>query len=306
LDGLREGGVIVAPNLIEGPRLEVGIKHVDEHYFRALDIPVLLGRDFDQHDRLGSPPVAIVNQPLAARLNVADPVGRTVGLSLSPYGTKRADLVQVRIVGVIRSERVDSLRDAEPPVAYVPMAQAPTRLITLIVRTRTGAASVVPTIRAALRELDPTLPIGPVLTMRELKARSITDTTQSAWTVGSFAVVAALLAAFGLYGVLAQAVTQQRREFGIRMALGAGRLEIVSGVLRSALAMLAVGLGLGLAGAFALTGALKSLLFKVSTLDPASFVLACASIALVGLLAVLVPASRAASVDPVTTLRDEG
>ncbi len=168
LDGLREGGVIVAPNLIEGARLEVGIKHVDEHYFRALDIPVLLGRDFDQHDRLGSPPVAIVNQPLAARLNVADPVGRTVGLSLSPYGTKRADLVQVRIVGVIRPERLDSLRDAEPPVAYVPMAQAPTRLITLIVRTRTGAASVVPTIRTAFRELDPTLPIGPVLTMREL------------------------------------------------------------------------------------------------------------------------------------------
>ena len=102
LDGLREGGVVVAPDLIEGARIEVGIKHVDENYFRALDIPVLLGRDFDQHDRLGSPPVAIVNQPLAARLNVRDPVGRTVGLSLSPYGTKRADLVQVRIVGVIR------------------------------------------------------------------------------------------------------------------------------------------------------------------------------------------------------------
>jgi ABC-type antimicrobial peptide transport system permease subunit len=142
--------------------------------------------------------------------------------------------------------------------------------------------------------------------MRQVKARSFTDTRQSAWVVGAFAIVAALLAAFGLYGVLAQTVTQQRREFGIRMALGAGPREIVSGVLRKAAAMIAVGLAAGLAGAFALTSLMKTLLFQVPALDPVAFVIACASMLLVGLLAVLVPASRASRVDPVTTLREEG
>jgi putative ABC transport system permease protein len=110
----------------------------------------------------------------------------------------------------------------------------------------------------------------------------------------------------GLYGVLAQAVTQQRREIGIRMALGAGPRAIVFEVLRSAGAMVAVGLALGLAGAVALTGLMKSLLFQVSALDPAAFAAACAAMMLVGLLATVLPANRAARVDPVTTLREEG
>jgi predicted permease len=306
LDGLRERGVVVAPDLIADAFFNVGIKHVDENYFETLDIPVLSGRGFDNRDRPGSPPVAVVNQQLAARLNVPDPVGKTVGLSLSPYGTTQAILVQVQIAGVIRTERVGRLQDVEEPIAYVPMAQEPTRFMTLIVRSRQDASPVVPGIRQAVRNLDGSLPIGPVITMRDLKARSFVDMTQSAWAIGMFALVAALLAALGLYGVLAQAVTQQRREFGIRMALGAGPRQILSGVLRNALPMIATGLLVGLAGAVALTGVLKSLLFRVSALDPLAFVLACVSMTLVGLLAILLPASRAAGVDPVKSLREEG
>jgi len=186
------------------------------------------------------------------------------------------------------------------------MAQEPTLFMTLIVRAQRDASAVVPEIRQTVRNLDRSLPIGPVITMRELKARSFMDTTQSAWAIGVFALVAALLAAFGLYGVLAQAVTQQRREFGIRMALGARPWQILSGVLRSAVPMIALGLAIGLAGSLALTGVMKSLLFQVSALDPVAFVLACASMTLVGLFAIVLPASRAAGVDPVKTLRDDG
>jgi putative ABC transport system permease protein len=306
LDGLRERGVLVAPGLVDGASVTIGIKHIGEHYLATLGIPVLSGRGFNDRDGRGSPHVALVNQELAARLAVPDPVGRVVGVSLSPYGTTRAELVQVQIVGVIRTERTGNLHQAQEPVAYVPMAQEPVRFMTLIVRTRRDPSSVVPAVRQAVRELDRGLPIGPVVAMRELKARSFTDTTQSAWAIGMFAAVAALLAAFGLYSVLAQAVTEQRREFGIRMALGAAPGAIVAGVLASALPMIAAGVAAGLGGAFALSGVLKSLLFHVSALDPLAFVVACASMMLVGLLAVFVPAARAAAVDPVTTLREEG
>ena len=126
------------------------------------------------------------------------------------------------------------------------------------------------------------------------------------WVVGAFAGVAALMAALGLYGVLAHAVTQQRREIGIRMALGARPGEVVSHTLRGALSMLLVGLAVGLAGAFALTRVLKSLLFEVSALDPVALALACVLMTLIGILAAWIPASRAARVDPMTVLRDEG
>jgi putative ABC transport system permease protein len=217
-----------------------------------------------------------------------------------------AGLERVQIAGVIRTEPVGNLYEPERPIAYSPLMQEPDRNIRLIVRTRGDAAAVLPGVREAVRQVDPRLPLGAVRTMRQVKERSFTGTTQSAWVIGAFAMAAALLAAFGLYGVLAQAVTRQRREIGIRMALGAGPRAIVFQVLRSAGAMVAVGLVLGLAGAVALTGLMNSLLFHVSALDPAAFAAACAAMALVGLVATLFPANRAARVDPITTLREEG
>jgi len=159
------------------------------------------------------------------------------------------------------------------------------------VRTCGEASAAVPGIREAVRQVDPRLPLGAVSTMERVKERSFTDTTHSAWVIGAFAMVAALLAAFGLYGVLAQTVTRQ---------------QILSGVLHNAAAMVAAGLAIGLAGAFALTGVMKSRLSQVSALDPVAFVVACASMTLLGLPAVILPANRAACVDAVTTLRDDG
>jgi ABC-type antimicrobial peptide transport system permease subunit len=163
-----------------------------------------------------------------------------------------------------------------------------------------------PAIRQAVREIDPGLPLGDIATMRQVRDRTLSGVSRPAWLIGSFAFIAALLSAIGLYGVVGYSVTRQRRELGIRMALGARPRELVSHVLRSALAMIAAGLLFGAAGAFVLTRVLRSLLFEVSPLDPLAFIAAGICMALIGLVAGFFPASRAARVDPVATLRDTG
>jgi putative ABC transport system permease protein len=293
LQGVQWGEYLGLPGVREP--LVVRLKLVDPWYFGALEIPMEIGRGIEDRDRAGAPPVVVLNQELARQLSktfaIANPVGRTVGIDVPGYGPIPESLVSLRIVGVIRSERTAGLHAPPELVAYLPLAQAPRQL--------SG-------IREAVRQIDPNLPLGDVMTMEQVKERSMLWAKQPTWVVGAFAGVAALMAALGLYGVLAHAVTQQRREIGIHMALGARPGDVVSHTLRSALSMLVVGLAVGLAGAFALTRVLKSLLFQVSALDPAALALACLLMTLVGILAALIPASRAAGVDPMTVLRDEG
>ena len=288
----------------------VRLKLVDPWYFGALQIPLESGRGIGDRDRAGAPPVVVINEEVARQLSktfgIRNPIGRIVGIDVPGYGPIPESLVKLQIVGVIRSERTAALNAPPELVAYLPLAQAPRQDIKLVVRTLSEPASVMPGIREAVREIDKHLPLGDVMTMEQVKQLSILWARQPTWVLGAFAGVAALMAALGLYGVLANAVTDQRREIGIRMALGARPGQVVSHTLRSALSMLLVGLAAGLAGAFALTRALKSLLFEVSALDPAALVVACVLMTLVGLLAAWIPASRAAGVDPMTVLREEG
>jgi putative ABC transport system permease protein len=162
-----------------------------------------------------------------------------------------------------------------------------------------------PAVREAVRQVDPALPLGDVRTMTQVKELALSGRAQPAWIIGAFAGVAALLAALGLYGVLSHAVNQRRREIGIRMALGASTGRVLAHVVRNALAMVLIGLALGVAGALALTRVMKTLLFEVSAFDPLAFAIAAVSMVIVALLAALIPASRAARVDPVTALRNE-
>jgi putative ABC transport system permease protein len=288
----------------------VGLKPVDPWYFGTMQIPVESGRGIEDRDRAGSPPVVVINQELARHLlskfGVVNPVGRIVRIALPGYGSIPESLVSVQIVGVIRSERTSELQAPQREVAYMPLAQVPQQDIRLVVRTQIDPLALMSGIRQAVRQVDANLALGDVRTMEQVKEQSMLWAKQPTWVLGAFAGVAALLAALGLYGVLAHAVTQQRREIGIRMALGARQSDVLTYVLRSAISMLLVGFAGGLAGAFALTRVLKSLLFNVSTLDPVALSVACMLMTLVGMLAAWVPASRAARVDPALVLRDEG
>lgn len=308
LQGVGWGEWITLPGVKEP--LLVRVKMVDPWYFAALGIPVESGRGIEDRDRAGFPPVMVINQEVArnlsGRFDMKNPVGRAVDVYLPGYGPKPESPANVQIVGVIRNERTAGLHAPVELVIYVPLAQVPQQDVNLVVRTRRDPLAAMSGIREAVRQVDPHLPLANVRTMEQVKDQSTLWAKEPTWVVGVFAGVAALMAALGLYGVLAHAVTQQRREIGIRMALGARRSDVVSHTLRSALSMLFVGLAAGLAGAFALTRLLKSLLFGVSALDPSALAVACVLMTLIGLLAAWIPASRAAGVDPMTVLRDEG
>jgi putative ABC transport system permease protein len=308
LEGVRWGEFISLPGVKEA--VLVRVKMVDPRYFGTLEIPVESGRGIEDRDRAGSPPVMVMSREaerlLSSKSGVVNPVGRVVTTFLPGYGPIPERQVKMQIVGVIRNERTAGLHAPVEPVVYVPLAQFPRQDINLVVRTRSEPLAAMSGIGEAVRQVDAHLPLGEVRTMEQVKEQSMRWAKQPTWVVGGFAGVAALLAALGLYGVLAHAVTGQRREIGIRMALGARPSEVVAHTLRSALRMLLIGLGAGLAGAFALTRALKSLLFEVSALDPVALALACVLMTLIGILAALLPARRAAGVDPMTVLRDEG
>lgn len=290
--------------------INVRFKRVDPGYFDAFGIPLLAGRGITERDHHSGRRIVVINQALAARLadtaGIKNPIGHVVRLYCPRYIEKGTTTEEVEIAGIIRSERVGDPGMPDPAVVYVPLVQVPHQEINLVVRTQTDPASVVSAIRDAVRQIDPNLPLGEIATMQEVRERTLTGPSRSAEVIGIFAAIAALLAAIGLYGVLSQTVMQQRREIGIRMALGARSRDIMSHVLGNAMILIAIGLGLGMLGAFALTRVVKNILFEVSPLDPLALAAACASMAFVGLFAGLVPASRAARVDPVTTLRDEG
>jgi predicted permease len=312
LRGVRQGQAITIP----GVEQDVGsrFKRVDAHYLSTLDIPVIAGRGFTAHDRAGARRVAIVNEALAGqlaqRMKLARPddtVGRIVQIVAPQYENRGQSgaPVDTEIIGMIRNERVNSLESPTPDVVYVSILQAPRREIKLIVRTRNEPTAAMPAIREAMHEIDPYLPIGDVQTMAQVRELTLAGRTEPARVIGAFAAIAALLAALGLYGVLSHSVNQRRREIGIRMALGAGAGDVVSYVLRKAVVMVVIGLAIGVAGAFGLMGLMQNLLFEVSPLDPFAFGLAALAMLVVGLVAALIPASRASRVNPVTALRTE-
>jgi putative ABC transport system permease protein len=290
--------------------INVRFKRVDPGYLDTFGIPLLTGRGISERDRHGSPRVIAINEALAARLadvaGIRNPVGLTVGLYCPVYGEKGSTTEQVEIVGVIRNERVAAPGLPHPPIVYVPLSQVPSDGVKLIVRSDLDSASVIAGVREALRGVDSHLPIGDMATMREVRERTLAGASRPAWLIGAFAGIAALLAAIGLYGVISQMVNQRRREMGIRMALGARSSDVVAHVLRDASKLVLIGLVIGSAGAFALTRLVKALLFGVSPLDPVAFVIACAAMASIGILAGSIPAGRAARLDPATTLREEG
>jgi putative ABC transport system permease protein len=291
------------------PLLSVRFKRAGEGYFETMAMQVIAGRTFTDRDRLGAPYVTIINEALAERLRnnfgLVDPVGKLVDLPALGYGftTTRQNM---QIVGVVTNERVRSdLRLSAEGIAYVPLAQAPHQWTRVAVRTESSLDAMVPAIREALHRIDPHVALADVRTLEDLRDLSLSGLKEPAWLIGLFAALSALLAALGLYGVVAHSVQQQRREIGIRMALGARPADVLSLIVGTIAVTIAGGVVVGLLAAAGLMRVTESLLFQVSALDRDAFLLAAFAMTIVGLIAALAPAARATAVDPTTALRSE-
>jgi putative ABC transport system permease protein len=246
-------------------------------------------------------PVLAISESAARLWSGVDPIGRRVRVpaSDSPWRT---------VVGIVGDARHSSLdEDASRSAAfYLPQSQYTDSFLVLVVKAKTlEPERLAQAIRGILRTLDPTVPVYSVARLDELLATSYADRQFVMRLLGAFSMVALLLAAIGLYGVVSYTVAQRTRELGLRVALGARRLDILRLVLSGGLSTVAIGLGVGLFAAFALTRFLRTLLFEVNATDPTTIAGAALTLGLVALLAHWLPVRRALRVDPVVALRQE-
>lgn len=282
-----------------GQEIEANIRVSDEHYFQTLGVPLLAGRFFDARDTADAPDVVIINKSLADRVFAGrDPIGRRLN-----YGSNFGAEV---IVGVVGDVKITGLDDAIKPVVYNPLRQSAPVASGFVVRTQVDPAAVINAIRNECRALETDAALFNVRTVEEIMADSPAAFTRRlpALLIGIFAGVALLLAAVGIYGVVAYSVRQQTHDIGVRMALGAQVSDITKMVLRQGLALALAGIGVGTLAAIFLTRLLGSLLFEVKPSDPLTFVVVASVLCAVSLLACWVPARRAAKVDPLDALRE--
>jgi predicted permease len=266
--------------------------------FGTLDIPLLAGRTFTPQDDSTSTPVMIVNREFVRRMF---PDGNALGKRVRSW---RDENVYREIVGVVGDVRYFSAGDSIRPMVYVPLPQSLWHSMVVAVHTSLPPASLAPSVRAVVKELDPDLAVDDVQTMEQALNDSMARSRFSAALLALFAALALVLAVVGTYGVLSYGVTQRRKEIGIRMALGARPGSVLGMVLREAGGVVAVGLAAGLLGAFALTRLMRSLLYEVSAMDAATYTVVAAILAAAAIVASLVPARQAASVDPVSAIRE--
>ncbi len=271
-------------------------------FFATLKIPVLLGRDFNERDDAGAPKVGIVNQKFAKRyFGDANPLGRHVGMGIDP-GTK----TDITIVGVVGDTKYENMREEIPYELYIPADQSKfAGGGTVYVRAPGDATRAFNALRTALRALDAGVPVYDMRTLEGQVELSLLTERLLAVLSTVFGCLATLLAALGLYGVMAYMVTRRTREIGIRMALGAGRESVVWMVLRETLTLGAVGVAIGLAGAYGVTRLVQTQLFGVQPTDWLTLSAASLGIAAITALAGYVPARRATAIDPMLALRCE-
>ena len=293
---LRIDGSPVPPTSASGTR--VPFVEVDAGYFEVLKMPIVQGRGFTAADDERAARVAVVNQAFARRFwPSGDAVGRTF----------RRGNETITVVGVAHDAKYSSLRETLQPFVYFAFAQAesPAGHAELFVRTSGDPARLAPAIRTAVRDLDPLLPTPAVTTLSAATSAVLAPQRMAALVTAVLGMVGLLLAAVGLYGIVAYLVGQRTREIGVRMALGAGRRDVLRLVVADGMRPVAVGMAIGLLLAAGATRLLMSFLLGVSPLDTITFVAGAALLAAVALAASYLPARRAASTDPVRALRAE-
>lgn len=274
---------------------------VSPDYFRALGTPLLLGRPFNERDVEGAPNVVIINQSIARRwFPNENPIGKQLKLINPEYSDEWRT-----IVGVVGDVTYSGLDSPGQHVVYTPFSQTPFFWVYVLVRTTSSPTNLVAMIRNAISSADPNLQVAAVQTMEQVVSQSVAQPRFNMLLISAFAVLALVLAAVGIYGVISYGVTQRIHELGIRMALGARPRDVLKLVVGQGMTLTLIGIVIGLAAAFGLTHLMKNLLFGVSATDPLTF----ASIALLlvgaAFIACYVPARRATRVDPMVALRYE-
>ncbi|HRI12042.1 MAG TPA: ABC transporter permease [Verrucomicrobiota bacterium] len=288
------------PELARNESNSAGYNQVTPDFFPALGIQILSGRNFDRRDGTNSPFVALVNESFVRTfLKDGQPIGRRLHVSDS-FETNATE-----IVGIVRDVR--HLNVAQPPVPemYFPMAQRCWGLGQLAVRVQGEPMALSEAVRRAVGELDSEQPVHALRPMETLVDDSLANRRFQTLVLLAFAVGALLLAAVGIYGVMAYGVSQRTHEIGVRMSLGAESGQVLGMILGQGMRMAGLGIGLGLVGALALTRIIQGLLYEVSPRDPLTFALIPLVLLIVAALACLLPALRAARVDPMVALRAE-
>jgi predicted permease len=284
------------PNETPDPHMQF----VSPDYFRTLNIPILAGRDFRVTDGRDAPKVCIVNEKFVHRyIKHGLPVGKHIGMGGEP-GTK----LDIEIIGVVRDTKYESMRDEVPEEVYRPYHQMEFVLgMYAYVRTVRHPEQAFSSIRQIVKNLDPNVPVYRMKTIETQMEESLITERLVASLSSGFGMLATLLAAIGLYGVMAYIVVQRTREIGVRMALGASAHDVLMLVMRDVIVLTAIGIGVGLPAAWGLTRIVKAQLYGIEPNDALTIAVATAGIILVALLAGYVPARRASRVDPMLALR---
>jgi putative ABC transport system permease protein len=290
----------------DGPAQNVDYWNVvGNNYFKTMKIRVLEGRTFEAQDaNPNAMPVVVVNQALAKRFWTGSPIGRRVNPGFQD------PKIWCTIVGVVEDTKNAGMDKPAGPELYFQVQQVARNgflggNVSFVVRGTNDSASLENSIRIAVRELDSTLPVYNLWSMNELVSKSMVQPRFLALLLGTFSAIALFLAAIGIYGVMAYSVAQRTQEIGVRMALGARPFHVLRLVVGQSLGMLVLGAVIGLAGAFALTRLMRTLLFEITATDPVTYVSVIGVLTVVALLACYIPARRAAKVDPLVALRYE-
>ncbi len=286
------------PPVAPGREPSVGIHWASPDLFKTMGIQLVRGRTFTDRDRDGQPKVIVINETAARTLfGGEDPIGQKMGVGQGGFNAG------AEIIGIVRDVRYRAVEQAPTADVYIPLLQSSRGNGIVFVRSRLDPAAIIPAVRAEIRSLDRDLPVTNVKTMGTRFGDATWRTRLSADLLALFAALAVLLAAIGLYGVMAQTVEQRTREIGVRLALGAERRNIFTLVLGRALMIASIGVALGVGLALLSTRFLDTLLYQVEANDPATLrVLAMGSLGIAALASYL-PARRAARVDPWTSLR---
>jgi len=279
----------------------IGIGVVDGEYFKTLKVPLLAGRQYDARDGADGQKVAIVNEAFAKYfLPGSDALGRRVA-----FGCEESEGFCRTIVGVVGNIRQESITDEAIPEMYVPFAQMPMNGSTVMVRTSADPTALVAVVRSEVMAIDNNQPISDVKTLAQRVDEVVAVSRSLMLLFSAFALLALILGAVGVYGIVSYSVTQRTHEIGIRMALGARPTDVLTLTLRNGIALTVLGIVIGVGAAFALTRFMESMLFGVTPTDKLTFIAVSFLLFLVALCASLIPARRATKVDPLVALRYE-